>query len=239
MLACSLDNRTLTVSDAGPPPKGVLLVADRQGLVDGSNAAGITGYWYVNSDAIEPGYCLAVGFSADQCSTVLTPPHDGYAFAAPDPSRICTSGVAAKVIVNPSTMALDFDHIWGTNLGLDFNNLDRTNVNRGGSYDAPAHGITGFSFVIDAPPASIRIVFSTDASPYQAAYWGGATAPTSHVLPGVNVVRWADVGGPMYLADPPAFDPTHLRGIQFTVVSNATQSIPFDFCVGGLTALTD
>jgi hypothetical protein len=239
VVACSIDDRMLTVDAAPPPPKGIVLISDGEGLVSGPNVAGINGYWYVNSDAIEPGYCLDVGFTAAQCSTVDTPPHDHYAFVPPDPSKICTSGAAAKVIANPSTMALDYEHIWGTNLGLDFNNMDRTNVNRGGTWDAPANGITGFSFVIDTPPGSIRVSFSTDAAPYKAAYWSGAKAGASPVKPGLNVVRWADVGGPMYVTNPPLFDPTQIRGIQFTVVSNATQSIPFDFCISELTALTE
>ncbi len=239
-LACSLDSRVLTVSDASPPPAGVLLLSDGQGFFDGSNAAGIRGYWYVSSDAIEPDFCLAAGFSAAQCSAVITPPHEGHAFAVPDPNRVCTSGVAAQVIVNPSTMALDYLNIWGANIGLDFNNPDRTNVNRGGSYDAHAHAITGFSFVIDTPPPStLRVSFSTTANPFTASYWGGSASLFSPVQPGLNVVRWAEVGGPSYLTDPPVFDPTALLGMQFTVFSNANRPVPFDYCISSLTALTE
>jgi hypothetical protein len=238
-LACTLDDRRLTVSDAAEPPRGVLLVPDGQGFVDGSNAAGILGHWYVNSDLLDPASCLSVGFAVEQCSTIVTPPHEGYAFTPSDPKRLCMSGVAAKVIANPSTMEPDYDNIWGALLGLEFNSPELVVPNGGGVYDARAHAITGFSFVIESPPTAFRTTFSTVGAAKAAAYWGGRLSNTSPVRPGLNVVRWADVGGPMYLPNPPAFDETQLLGMQFTVISGATSPVPYDFCISELTALTE
>jgi len=109
-------------------------------------------------------------------------------------------------------------------------------------YDAPAHGVSGFAFDIDAVPpwGHLRVGFATRGTENDAAYWGGASMDQSPIFsPGHYEIRWPDVGGPLYLPSPPAFDPTKLESIRFHVVSNNVQAVPFSFCISNLILLTN
>src|SRR5262249_7104840 len=134
----------------GSPPvsTGIPLVADGDGHYDGSNAAGVIGYWWSAGDAYSvngEGMCPADGFSLADCS-MLTAPTPGALFR-PDPGGrgMCTSGVAAQVIPD-QVGSLAWGAIWGNLIG--FNLANPGNFADGtalvGPYDAPAHGITGF-----------------------------------------------------------------------------------------------
>ena len=230
VLACSIDDRELSVGNTpASNPKAIPLLPDARGFVAGSNAAGITGYWFAQVDSPT---CQALGwYSADQCSMMFTPvgallPSDL------ETGRMCTSGIAARAINNPVTMAPDFGNIWGAQMGLRFDD--------GRPYDATAHGITGLSFTLTSPPSGdLRIEFPTMDNPTTAAYWGGSWSYSSPVASGRNVIRWPDVGGPFYLATPPPFDRTKLLQLIIHVATSADRAIPYDFCVSNLAALTD
>ena len=102
--------------------------------------------------------------------------------------------------------------------------------------------MTGLAFHIDAEPprgAEMLISLPTATANLDAAGWGGAAAETSPVHAGRNEIRWADVGGPIYLEDPPPFDPRHLRSIHFGVKVDDLAAKSFAFCIDELTALTD
>jgi len=236
-LGCSIDDRMLVVGDAAgrgrdsPVAAGISILPDAAGnVLAGSNAAGIVGGWYAVSDA---GTCVAK-YGADRCTMVFSPPFLGVAFAPSDPAtgRMCTSGLVAAVADDPSTMMPDFASVWGAEIGL--------NLNNGQAYDARAHEITGFAFTITTPPpGAVRVEFPTTSSQFGPAYWGGAQSDTSPLVEGRNEIRWADVGGPFYVANPPAFDETQLIGILFVVWAVMNQKTPFDYCVSDLVALTD
>jgi hypothetical protein len=228
---------------------GTLLVPDGDGHFDGSNAAGVIGSWWSTGDDYGmnnlpgAGTCPADGFPDTACS-VLTTPTPGTSFR-PDASGrgMCTSGVSAQVIQD-GTGNLAFSSIWGNIIG--FNPANPGTLADGatlvGPYDAPAHGITGFAFDIDAVPPGghLRVTFQTVGTEKNAAYWGGATGDLSPVTaPGHYEMRWAEVGGPLYLTNPPPFDPTRLTGITFQVVSNASTPVPFNFCVNNTMLLTN
>jgi hypothetical protein len=111
-----------------------------------------------------------------------------------------------------------------------------------GSYDAPAHDITGFAFDIDAVPAGghLRVMFATPGTENHPAYWDGDTNDMSPVLsPGHSEVRCSEVGGPIWYAGPPPFDPTKIEWVAFHVVSTDVAPVPFDFCLTNLSLLTD
>jgi hypothetical protein len=195
--------------------------------VNGKNAAGIVGDWYIFEDQPD---CVRAGFSADQCSVIHTP-DDAFTPSDLATGRMCTWGVAAQILNLSGTTMPAYSAIWGAGIGLAFNNFN--------PYDAGAHGITGISFEIDTPPElALTVSFPVSyTSNYPA--WEGAVSGFSPVYPGVNVVKWADVGGPMYAANPPPFDPSQLEGMQFQVLPSVLQPTPFAFCLSNLTALTD
>jgi len=227
---------------------GIPLVVDQNGHYDGSNAAGVTGYWWSTGDAyatdptLSVGSCPAAGFPASACSVLSSPTPD--AFFQPDASgRMCASGVAAQVIPD-ATGNLAWSAIWGDIIGFDVNNpgMFSDGLTTRAVYDAPAHGITGLAFDIDAVPVGghLRVSFQTVGTENSAAYWGGASSDLSPVFaPGHYEIRWPEVGGPMYLPSPPPFDPTKLEAIHFHVVSNSFEPVPFNFCLSNLMLLTN
>ena len=159
----------------------------------------------------------------------MTPDSKSKIFAPTEDLGLCAVGVSAKVVLG-SNGSLDWNHIYGAQVGLLLAN--------GGSYDALAHGVTGFSFHIDSEPsAAIRVELVTDAR--DNAFWGGAGAESSPVHAGYNEFRWSEVGGPIYIDNPPPFDPHRLRSIQFHVQSDPPVSRAFGFCIRELAALTN
>jgi hypothetical protein len=138
-------------------------------------------------------------------------------------------------------------------IGFDLNNPGMTLPDGGatttdaasappkGQYDAPAHGITGVAFDVDAPPSgSMRVEFQTLGTESNAAWWGGATSNASPLTSGGHYeIRWPAVGGPSYLTDPPLFDPTKLESVVFHVFGNASAAVPYSICVNNVTLLTN
>jgi hypothetical protein len=221
-LACSIDDRAITAREPA-----IFLRPDLFGSVNGNNAADIRGSWF---GYVDTGDCLASGpFTAEQCSQLFTPVGASSSFIPSDVAtgRMCTAGIAARVIAGAV--------IWGAGILFDFNTIFVDDP-----YDAAAHMLTGISFEIDAPPAdAMAIVFPTSENPNTGPWWGGATNRASPVVPGFNMVRWADVGGPNFQVNPPPFDPRHLLKIQFQVVPNEQAAVPFEFCVSNLAVRTD
>jgi len=212
--------------------RGQLLTPDADGWVDRSTTGttGIQGAWYAYTDRDG---CLP-RHAAAECSTFVPPDLGSPSFAPTGGLGMCAVGVAAKVVIAGSEEEPDWSNIWGARIGFD--------LAAGQDYDAPAHGVTGLAFHIDGEPArgaEMRIFLPTATANLEAAWWGGATAATSPVHAGRNEIRWADVGGPNYMVDPPPFDPNGLRAIQFGVAVDEFVAKSFAFCINELTALTD
>lgn len=207
------------------------------GWVDRSTTGttGIEGPWYAFTDGES---CLARHTPAE-CSTLVTPDPAAPIFGPTGDLGMCAVGVVRKVIAGADG-TLDWSNMWGARIAFDFN--------QDADYDAPAHGVTGLAFHIDAEPprgAEMQVLLSTAPANIDLAWWGGGRAgtagDTSPVHAGRNDIRWGDVGGPNYLTNPPPppFDPRQLRSIQFGVKANDLVAKSFAFCIRGLTALTD
>lgn len=148
---------------------------------------------------------------------------------------MCTVGVGAKVTRNAANGA-DWDNVWGASIGLTLAD--------GAAYDASANGVTGFAFHIDSEPppgGRLRVQLAGPDLPTMQPrpFWSGASSETSPVHAGRNEFRWADVGGPIWVDQPPRFDPTHLVSIVFHVPTRAAGAVVFSFCISDLTALVD
>jgi hypothetical protein len=237
--------------DGGGGGGGIALVPSADGFFDGTNEAGILGAWYSYGDwwGGTPtmggmGDCPKGGFTQAQCSTIDTP-MPGAPFA--NTGSMCTKGIAAKVGMDAAGMTA-YSAIWGTGIGFDLNNggTDDGGTGQKLPWDATAHGVTGFSFHIEGPPlgGQMRVEFPTSVAigttDINAAYWGGATMNLSpFTTSGDYSFRWAQVGGPSYLATPMPFDNTKILSMQFHVVTNTSSTIPFDYCISNLRALTD
>jgi hypothetical protein len=209
------------------------LVPDENGRVADSTTGTtrIRGRWFASADTED---CKKRGkHAASECSVLIAPDPHAPAFRPTGDLGMCTAGIAAKAIPRPDGNP-DWENIWGARIGLTLGD--------DGSYDAPAHGVTGFAFHIDSEPppnSGIRVQLSTLASSKEPALWGGASAETSPVHAGENELRWADVAGPPYVESPPAFDPTHLLSLLFTVPASSAGAKSFGFCISRLYALTN
>jgi hypothetical protein len=211
--------------------RGQLLVPDAEGRVDRSTtgATGIQGRWRARADTE---VCRTKGnHDARDCSRFITPDPAAPAFPPTHDLGMCATGVAAPVIVGKDGK-MDYAHISGATIGFVFD---------GDGFDAPGHHVTGVGFHIDAEPPSglIRVQLPTVSRQEDPAFWGGAASEASPVHAGRNEFRWADVGGPIWIDDPPPFDPTQLAGIGFMVPAVPGAARSFSFCIDQLTALLD
>jgi hypothetical protein len=234
---------------------GVEITPDATGFVMGSAANKmIQGSWYGYGDhygttGAPPGDCETKGMHpATACSVITSPtlpapvaPATNAGF--PNVSgKMCATGTAAMVVAGAAG-ALDYDNVWGAGIALDLNNSGGANAAKL-PYDAVANGVKGFSFVFEnrltpAPVTfSMRVEFPTMPAP-AAAFWAGNLDQPSPVMPGLNVVHWADVKGPFYNAAAPAFDPTKIMSIQFHIYTGGGGARPFNFCISNLKALTE
>ena len=197
---------------------GIALVTNGEGWLE-ANPAGAVGSWWSIGDYFAKdgtpgaGPCTAAGFPMSACSS-LTTPTPGMPFR-PDPGGrgMCTSGTAAQVQVG-SDGVFAWSAIWGNIVAFNLATSNPSPVPVIGTYDAPAHGITGFAFDIDGrlPLGHFRVIVATAENNHDPAYWEGAAMDLSpFVGPGHYEIRWPQVGGPLYLgAAAPPFDPTQI-----------------------------
>ena len=248
--------------DGSTPSPGIAITADGNGTFDGTNGAGVTGAWWSLGDYYLDGIpgagnCPKDGFTASQCSTIAAPT-PGMPFVPTADGKMCTTGVAAQVIPDGSGQ-LAYSAIWGNLIGFDLNTpvsaradggvgggsgtgtdggVDASAIDKG-NYDAVAHGITGFAFDIEGTFSRMHVEFPTEGKWYDPAYWQGATMDLSPVRsPGHYEIRWAEVGGPKYLASPPPFDPSKLQEVRFHVTSDMLQTTPYSYCIKNVVMLT-
>jgi hypothetical protein len=212
------------------------------GAPPGSFPLGIVGGWYAfgdgyGVDGIPPGPCEMGGFMPSQCSSITFPVPtltDGLNIPVPpggpdggNPGAMCLSGTAAQVIVGPDAGAVS-----GIGIGLDL-------ANAGGArsqYDAPAHGIVGFTFTISGVPqldgvGEVVVAFpTTDSVDYI----------HSVSSDGTYTVLFSDFQQACVCTCPstPPFDPAHLLSVRFLVETSTQGAVPVnDMCVTDVSAI--
>jgi hypothetical protein len=164
----------------------------------------------------------------------------------------CVQGTVAQVnlmctVKPPATDC--YGTTWGAAVGL---NLNQPNVPGDGgvmmggtavAYDGTKAGITGFAFDIsgDTVPtqANFRFLINDGATNQY------CSPPASGIKKGPNVFKLADLIEECWLATPKATDlkgntaTNNIVKIAWQVVSNSTSTIPFNFCVNNIEALTN
>jgi hypothetical protein len=244
-----------------------------QDLTGGSH---VIGPWYAYGDGVGPNASVTNGadaansdcqsaakggFPASACSQIAWPT-PGQPFPPSDlaSSKMCTDGIASKVMANVSSF--DYSHLWGAGISLDFNN---PGGDAGVKGDLDLSGYKGVSFDVSAftgsdpsgaasngagvPASAMRVNFPfTGQHNTDSPYWMGASKASSPLtVTGDGVLHvealWADVGGPYYLTQqspavtPPAFNPARVQSLQFQVTTNTMSTTPYAFCVANLALL--
>jgi hypothetical protein len=197
-------------AEAGSGCPGVALTPDATGYVaPASNMLGINGSWFVYSD------CTDLG--GKNCSTVNSPPTTSFPNTG---GSMCTSGMTSA-----NTAA------WGAGIALELND-DGAN-HRQSPYDATAQGVVGFCFQLSgsAIPPGLRLAFTTTTS--------GDDAPFKAISgTGSHTVLFSQTGPGSWFKNTSPLDTHNLVLMQFQIPSMAGQTVPWDFCVTGMTALT-
>jgi hypothetical protein len=149
------------------------------------------------------------------CATVTTPPASSFPNTG---GKMCTSG--------HTSMATG---AWGAGIGLELNDGPPQMP-----YDTTAHNVVGFCFQLSGatiPSTSIRVAFPTKNN-NDNAYFSAVTTTGQHT------VLFSDTAQGSWVTTKSAFEPNAVMLLQFQIPSSTTASIPWDFCIEGLTAIT-
>jgi hypothetical protein len=202
-------------------PEGTPLTP-MNGWVDGtSNDLGIQGALFEYADSFS-----AVNLMAN----VAGPP-------------ACLKGTAAKVemgcqIVPPATDC--YGTYWGAALGLNLNQPIDPATNMGVDpplpYDAEAHGITGFAFMVTGTtiPLGMRFKVENDSTEFCT-----PSAKTLKSGPNALYFNGTDLVSECWTTGGMPAPRTGLIKIAWHVVTNASAAIPFDFCIEDIRVLTE
>lgn len=251
-IAAGCSSSTPASTDGGPSgaggggggaggPKLIALMPDATGYVDvaATVPTGIKGAWYAYGDGIGSdgttmtGDCeVKGGHASTDCSSITTPPFGVFMNMG---GKMCTTGTVAKILNVTGGTTPDYNNIWGAGIGLDLNNGGGDAGAVKLPFNATGAGVIGMAFDIDVvPAATMRIEFPTTAT--NAAFWDG-TKQISPVAAGHNEVLWTKVTGPFYDTAAPPFDPSSIFSIQFHVLTSATSSGTYNFCISNLSAI--
>jgi hypothetical protein len=149
------------------------------------------------------------------CSTVTTPAASSFPNTG---GKMCTSG-------HTSTAS----GAWGAGIGLELNDGPPQMP-----YDTTAHGVVGFCFNLSGttiPSTTIRVAFPTQNN-NDNAYFSAVSTPGQHT------VLFSDTAQGSWVTAKSAFEPKAVMLLQFQIPSSTSASVPWDFCIDGLTAIT-
>jgi hypothetical protein len=194
--------------DAGTGCPGIAIVPDADGFV----APGSNTVGIHGSWFV---YSDCTDLKGVNCAKVSTPTGTGFGNVG---GKICTSG-----------MTSDATGAWGAGIGLELSDGPPQQP-----YDTVASGVKGFCFQLSGasiPTTSIRVAFPTQDN-NDNAYFEGVTTP------GMHTVLFSDTAQGSWVTSPVAFEPTKVMLMQFQIPSSPTAPIPWDFCVSGVTAIT-
>jgi hypothetical protein len=191
----------------------VPIVPDDTGYVAAtSNSLGIHGSFAIYSDCTD--------LKNTNCSVITTPsPITPFTNVG---GKLCTSGTTST-----ATKA------WGAGILLELNDGPPQEP-----YNLTSHGITGFCFVLSGaiPSTSIRFEITTT----EVSENGPMVSITSL---GASTVLLTQMAYPSWATSTPAFDATQAQLLQWMVPANNPTNgtatvVPWDFCLEGVTAIT-
>jgi hypothetical protein len=96
-----------------------------------------------------------------------------------------------------------------------------------------AHGVKGFCFQLSGtkiPPTGIRVAFTTKNNNDSAYFKAVSTL-------GQNTVLFSEIAQATWQTKK-TWEPTLVMLLQFQIPSSTTAPVPWDFCIEGLTAIT-
>ncbi len=149
------------------------------------------------------------------CATVAAPVGATFSNVG---GKMCTSG---RTSAAPGA--------WGAGIGLELNDLPPQQP-----YDTTASGVKGFCFSVTGstiPSTSIRVAFPT-LNNKDNAYFAPVTTTGPHT------VLFSSTAQGSWVTTKAPFEPTKVMLLQFQIPSSPTAPVPWDFCIEGLTAIT-
>jgi hypothetical protein len=194
--------------DAGPGCVGVPIVPDETGFV----APGSNSVGIHGSWFV---YSDCNDLGGQNCAMVTSPTGTGFANVG---GALCTSGTTSSAM-----------GAWGAGIGLELNDGPPQQP-----FDTVAAGIQGFCFQLTGPTlptTTVRVAFPTQDNNDNAYFQSVSTV-------GQHTVLFSNTMQGSWVTTPQPFEPTLVTLIQFQIPSSTTATIPWDFCVEGLTAVT-
>jgi hypothetical protein len=188
---------------------GVPLMPDAHGFV--APASNSVG---IHGSWFEYSDCADLG--GKNCATVTTPPANSFPNTG---GKMCTSGTTSFAA-----------GAWGAGIALELNDGPPQMP-----YDTTAHGVKGFCFVLSGsaiPSTTIRVAFPTQDNNDNAYFEAVSTL-------GPHTVLFSDTAQGSWVTQKMAFEPTKVMLLQLQIPSSTTVPVPWDFCIEGLTAVTN
>ena len=150
-------------------------------------------------------------------------------------NEACAQGFVGRVELGPDGLPA-YAIYWGAALG--FNLYQEVGFDAAMPYDAAAHGVSGFAFVVKGPnplPAGGELRFTVKVAGDPHAYC--AKIPSV----GDNAFHLRELHQDCWNFDvtAPTPDPTQLEALHWQYVTNLAQGYRFDLCIAELSALTD
>jgi len=139
--------------------------------------------------------------------------------------EICVSGVSKRVEYS------DYEEYTGAKLIID---LHTSSTETAGPYDASAYGVKGFAFTISGSsvPGELRPTLTNYGFGTQFCERLCAAGAQELLYGQAHASCWTGTTGTT-----PAG--TNLQYLEFSVPSNSSSDVPFNFCVSGLSAMLD
>ena len=217
---------------SGMVAEGIPLTA-MEGWVDASEAIGIQGAIFAYGDATSKMGWMENFVGANACLK-------GTAAKVDMMSTPCTT----MMFTSPATDC--YGEYWGAAIGLNLNQpidpVSMKGVDPPLTFDAAAKGVTGFAFEISGEVVPTSLRFKVENATGEFCNIGAVKA----VVKGANSFKFADLHTKCWekketaMMNPTAeTGNTNLIKIGWQVVTNTTSTVPFDYCVSNIRALTN
>lgn len=161
-------------------------------------------------------YSDCVDLKGKNCSVVASPPANSFPNVG---GKMCTSGQTSSAA-----------GAWGAGIGLELSDGPPQQP-----YDTTAHNVIGFCFELSGatiPSTTIRVAFPTQDN-NDNAYFEAVNSP------GMHTILFSDIAQGSWVTSKAAFEPTKVMLMQLQIPSSTVAPVPWDFCIEGVTAITD